>query len=129
MSRPEAHRLDGVVDRVFLGGLLSSSACNSVARKSTIFQRTVTVSLCGCLSLGVHTIVLLVAAKLFVPVLHKADLRLQKPPFSAHAERRLQARQAHGFLCGRQPGGVRDPAGRGGAGARLADSTAGSVAG
>ncbi len=83
MSRPEAHRLDELSARVFLGGLLSSSAClrfpgcfrvcNSVARKSTIFQRTVTVSLCYCLSLGVHTIVLLAAAELFVAVLRHSD--------------------------------------------------------
>ena len=84
MSRPEAHRLDELSAGYSSAGCSPaapastfpavSEFCNSVARKSTIFQRTVTVSLCCCLSLGVHAIVLLVAAELFVPVQHDVDL-------------------------------------------------------
>ncbi len=65
MSRPEAHRLDELSAGYSLAGCSPAAPasafpavaefCNSVARKSTIFQRTVTVSLCRCLSLGVHT--------------------------------------------------------------------------
>jgi len=83
MSRPEAHRLDELSAGYCLAGCSPaapasafqavSEYCNSVARKSTIFQRTVTVSLCRCLSLGVHTIFLLAAAELFVPVFSDAD--------------------------------------------------------
>ena len=98
MSRPEAHRLDELSAGYSLAGCSPaapasafpavSEYCNSVARKSTIFQRTVTVSLCcclslgvhakgcmpvtvslyRCLSLGVHAIVLLTVAELFVPI-------------------------------------------------------------
>ena len=78
MSRPEAHRLDELSTGYSLAGCSPaapasafpavSEYCNSVARKSTIFQRTVTVSLCCCLSLGVHT-TLFAVAELFVPVL------------------------------------------------------------
>jgi len=83
MSRPEAHRLDELSAGYCLAGCSPaapasafpavSEYCNSVARKSTIFQRTGTVSLCRCLSLGVHTIVLLALAELFVPVCGNTD--------------------------------------------------------
>ncbi len=85
MSHPGAHRLDE------LSAGYSSAGCspavpasafpaasefgNRAARKSTIFQRTATVPLCCCLSLGVHAIVLLAVAELFVPVQHYPDLR------------------------------------------------------
>ncbi len=83
MSRPEAHRLDELSAGYSLAGCSPAAPasafpavaefCNSVARKSTIFQRTVTVSLCRCLSLGVHTIVLLAVVKLLVPILNDKD--------------------------------------------------------
>ncbi len=83
MSRPEAHRLDELSAGYSLEGCSPaapasafpavSEYCNSVARKSTIFQRTVTVSLCCCITLGVHTIVLLAVAELGEPVLDHAD--------------------------------------------------------
>ena len=83
MSRPEAHRLDELSAGYSLAGCSPAAPasafpavaefCNSVARKSTIFQRTVTVSLCRCLSLGVHTIVLLAVAELFELVRDDAD--------------------------------------------------------
>ena len=83
MSRPEAHRLDELSAGYCLAGCSPaapasafpavSEYCNSVARKSTIFQRTVTVPLCRCLSLGVRTMVLLAAAELLVPILDHAD--------------------------------------------------------
>ncbi len=83
MSRPEAHRLDELSAGYSLAGCSPaapasafpavSEYCNSVARKSTIFQRTVTVSLCCCITLGVHTIVLLAATELGRPVSHNVD--------------------------------------------------------
>ena len=83
MSRPEAHRLDELSAGYSLAGgspavpasafPAASEFGNRAARKSTIFQRTATVSLCRCLSLGVHAIVLLAVVALFAAVLDQAD--------------------------------------------------------
>ena len=85
MSRPEVHRLDELSAGYSLAGCSPAAPAsafpadseygNRAARKSTIFQRTVTVPLCRCLSLGVHTLVLLAVAELFVPVLDHMDRR------------------------------------------------------
>ena len=62
MSRPEAHRLDELSAGYSLAGCSPAAPAsafpavsefgNRVARKSTIFQPTVSVPLCRCLSLG-----------------------------------------------------------------------------
>ena len=83
LSRPEPHRLDELSAGYSLAGCSPAAPAsafpadseygNRVARKSTIFQRTATVPLCCCLSLGVHAIDLVVVAELFVPVLDHLD--------------------------------------------------------
>ena len=84
LSRPEPHRLDelsagyssaGCSPAVPASAFPAVEVGNRAARKSTIFQSTVTVSLCRCLSLGVHTLVLLAVAKLLVPVADNPDGR------------------------------------------------------
>ena len=87
MSRPEAHRLDELSAGYSLAGCSPAAPAaalpadseygNRVARKSTIFQRTASVPLCRCLSLGVHTLVLIAVAELFGPVLHDADRHMR----------------------------------------------------